>query len=113
MFNTKGKRERSLGVNLFLKPERSNSPKAVMIRRPHPPGLHGKGRRRRLSEYGIQLKEKQKFRVTYGIREAAFQKLVREAMKRRWVTSDGIVELLERRLDNVVYRLGLAPSRSV
>lgn len=112
MFDTKEKKERSVGVKLFLKASRCNSPKCVGVRRPHRPGLHGKAYKS-LSEFGQQLKEKQKIRFTYGLREAQMEKVAREATKHKGVTGPLIISLLERRLDNVVYRLGFAPSRSV
>jgi small subunit ribosomal protein S4 len=112
MFNTKEKKERSLGVRLFLKPERCNSPKCVTVRRPTRPGIHGKNRKT-LSEFGKQLQEKQKIRFTYGIREKQMVNVFKEAVRAKGVTGEIIIQLLERRLDNVVYRLGLAPSRSV
>jgi len=112
MFDTQEKKERSLGVKLFLKPHRCLSPKCVTVRRPTRPGVHGRARHM-LSEYGEQLKEKQKFQFSYGLREAQMQKVFREALKNPAVTGTMIVSLLERRLDNVVYRLGLTPSRSV
>lgn len=112
MFNTKEKKERALGVNLFLKAHRCNSPKCVMLRRPHRPGLHGK-RRHVLSEVGQQLQEKQKIKVSYGLREAQMKKIFSAALKNPGMTGNMITQLLERRLDNAVYRLGLAPSRSV
>ena len=113
MFNTKEKRERSLGVRLFLKAFRSNSPKSAMVRRPHRPGLHGKDRRRQPSEFGKQLAEKQKFKFSYGLREAQMRRVFQAAAKSAKTTGPMIVSLLERRFDNVVYRLGFAPSRSV
>lgn len=113
MFNTKEKRERSLGTKLFLKASRCASPKCVMVRRPQPPGIHGKRRGRRLSEFGQQLKEKQKIKFSYGLREAQMKKLFLIALRNPGTTGETILQLLERRLDNVVYRLGLALSRSV
>ena len=113
MFNTKEKRERSLGVKLFLKADRCNSPKCVTVRRPQRPGLHGNAYRRQSSEFGQQLKEKQKIKFLYGIRERQFQNIFNSAAKNPGVTGEMIMKLLEKRLDNVVYRLGLAPSRSV
>lgn len=114
MFDTREKKERSLGTKLFLKGERCNSQKCVMVRRPHRPGIHGQSRRRRGgSEFGQQLKEKQKIKFSYGIREAQMEKLFSKAAKNPGVTGQMILQLLERRLDNVVFRLGLAPSRSV
>lgn len=113
MFQTKEKKERSLGVKLFLKPHRCASPKCVTVRRPTRPGVHGKSRRRPLSEFGEQLKEKQKIQFSYGLREAQMRRVFHEALRNPSVTGVMILTLLERRLDNVVYRLGLAPSRSV
>lgn len=112
MFNTKEKKERSLGIKLFLKGERCNSPKCAMVRRPQRPGVHGK-RYQRLSEFGQQLKEKQKIRFSYGLREKQFKIIFKAAAKNPGVTGEMIIALLEKRLDNVVYRLGLTPSRSV
>ena len=112
MFNTTEKRERSLGTKLFLKPHRCNSPKCVSTRRPQRPGMHGKSYKS-LSEFGQQLKEKQKIRFTYGLRENQMERVVKEATKNPGVTGPLIISLLERRLDSVAYRLGFAPSRSV
>jgi len=113
MFNTKEKKERALGTHLFLKAGRCLSPKCVMARRPHRPGQHGLSRRGALSEFGTQLKEKQKIKFTYGVREAYFKKIFGRADKSTGVTGEMMINFLERRLDNVVYRLGLTPSRSV
>lgn len=112
MFNTKEKKERSLGTHLFLKARRCNSQKCATIRRPSRPGMHGK-RRRSLSEMGEQLMEKQKIKFSYGIKESQMNKIFLKASKKRGVTGETILQLLERRLDNTVFRLGLAPSRSV
>lgn len=113
MFNTTEKRERSLGVKLFLKSERCASEKCVMVRRPTRPGAHGKARRQTLSEFGQLLQEKQRFKYLYGVREAYLRRLFAIAVRHTGVTSDLFASLLERRLDNVVFRLGFAPSRSV
>lgn len=113
MFNTSEKKERSLGVKLFLKGDRCNSPKCTMVRRPYRPGLHGKRRSGAPSEFKSQLQEKQKIKATYGIREAYMKKIVGEAAKNPEVTGLMILNLLERRLDNVVYRLGFTSSRSI
>ncbi|MDP3901375.1 MAG: 30S ribosomal protein S4 [bacterium] len=113
MFNTKEKKERSLGAKLFLKPLRCNSPKCVTIRRPSRPGLHGKRRRGQLSEFGQQLLEKQRVKFSYGVKENYLEKIFKRAEKNPEITGDMIIMLLERRLDNVVFRLGLAPSRSI
>lgn len=113
MFNTTEKRERALGTKLMLKPHRCSSPKCATVRKPQPPGPHGGARRRAGSEYGLQLKEKQKMKAMYGIREAAMRKVFAAAEKSTGATGEAMLMLLERRLDNVVYRLGFAPSRSV
>lgn len=113
MFNTKEKHERSLGVPLLLKASRCGSPKCAMVRHPARPGVHGKSRRRAPSEFGQQLMEKQKIKYTYGLREAQLKKVFTAISARVGIAGDAVIVLLERRLDNVVYRLGLAPSRSV
>lgn len=84
-----------------------------MVRRPYRPGLHGKRRSGAPSEFKSQLQEKQKIKATYGIREAYMKKIVGEAAKNPEVTGLMILNLLERRLDNVVYRLGFTSSRSI
>lgn len=83
-----------------------------MIKKPYPPGVHGK-RRRVLTEYGMQLAEKQKIRWIYGIRERQFKKYFKEASKEKGVTGDILLQKLEMRLDNVVFRLGFAGSRII
>jgi len=113
MFDTREKRERSLGTKLFLKPHRCSSPKCATIRRPSRPGAHGKSRRRAPSEYGTQLQEKQKFQFIYGLRESQLRNIFKTALRNPEATGEALVRLLELRLDNVVYRLGFAPSRSV
>ncbi len=113
MFNTTEKRERSLGVKLFLKSKRCSSPKCAVIRRQQKPGQHGAARARAMSEFGTQLKEKQKFQFAYGIRESQVRSLFTKALKSTEVTGDTFLSLLESRLDNVVFRLGFADSRSV
>lgn len=102
---------RRLGVNLFLKGERSAGPKAAFTRRPYPPGQHGPKRQSKPSEYGLQLKEKQKARFSYGITERQLRRYLALASKSKEKTGEKLLELLERRLDNAVYRLGLASSR--
>ena len=113
MFNTQEKQERSLGVKLFLKAHRCSSPKCVTSKNPYGPGPHGKSRKRAKSEMGEQIMEKQRFKASYGIREAAMRKVFQVASKNKGITGNTILTLLERRLDNVVYRLGLAPSRAI
>lgn len=110
---SKEKKERSLGVRLHLKGERCDSPKCALVRKPYPPGMHWKKRaRKRVSEYGLQLKEKQKFKLSYGLDERNLKRLFRQAAKSRGSTSEKLLEFLERRLDNVVFQLGLASSRA-
>ncbi len=99
------------GEKLFLKGTRCTSSKCAFEKRGYPPGQHGKRRRFKISDYGIQLREKQKIRQTYGLLERQFKGLFKEAEREKGVTGDNLVQLLERRLDNVVYRLGFAPSR--
>lgn len=113
MFDTREKRERSLGTKLFLKAYRCNSPKCALVRSAARPGVHGKARRRSLSEFGQQVQEKQKIKFTYGIRENQLRKIFDSAARHVGATGELIVSLLERRLDNALYRLGIAPSRSV
>jgi len=113
MFNTTEKKERSLGVKLFLKPVRCLSPKCVTVRRPTRPGAHAKGRRGTVSEYGEQLREKQKFQFSYGLKENQLKRIFRRALRNPEATGKLFLSILERRLDNVVFRLGFAPSRSV
>jgi small subunit ribosomal protein S4 len=113
MFNTKSKKERSLKTPLFLKPFRSAGSKSAINRRPNPPGQHGAKRKRAKSEFAGQLSEKQKFKYTYSLRESQLIRIFKEASKNPDTTGPTFVSLLERRLDNVVFRLGLAPSRSV
>ena len=78
----------------------------------YPPGQHGTNRRRKLSEYGTQLREKQKAKYTYGVLERQFRNLFNKASRMKGVTGEVLLQLLEARLDNVVYRLGIAPTRA-
>ena len=88
-------------------------PDKVYDRKPYAPGMHGQNRRHnKLSEYGIQLQEKQKAKYTYGILERQFRKLYAEASRRGGITGEVLLQLIEARLDNVVYRLGIARSRA-
>ncbi len=96
---------------LFLKGAKCFSEKCPVEKRNFPPGQHGMGRRSKISEYGIQLREKQKVRRTYGMLETQFRNTFEKASQMRGVTGDNLVKLLERRFDNVVYRLNIAPSR--
>ena len=109
----KEKKERALGEKLFLKGERCLSPKCAMVRRPYRPGVHGKDRRRPISEFGQQLQEKQKIKLSYGLKETQFKHLVKEALKKKGSNINLILEKLERRLDNVIFRLGFSVSRSI
>lgn len=101
------------GEKLFLKGERCLSPKCALERRPYPPGLHGRQSqfRRKVSDYGLQLRAKQKARRVYGVLERQFRRYFREAERRRGLTGTNLLVILESRLDNVVYRLGFAASR--
>ena len=102
------------GVKLFLKGERCYSPKCPIERKGAvPPGQHGARRRRRISEYGQQLREKQKAKRLYGVLERQFRRYIDKAAKNPQATGEVLFQLLESRLDNIVYRLGLVPSRSV
>ena len=112
--DTKCRLCRREGVKLFLKGERCYSPKCPIERKGAvPPGQHGSKRRRRLSEYGQQLREKQKAKRLYGVLEKQFRRYFEKAIKTREATGEVLLQLLESRLDNIVYRLGLAPARSM
>ncbi|SMB83693.1 SSU ribosomal protein S4P [Desulfonispora thiosulfatigenes DSM 11270] len=99
------------GVKLYLKGERCYSDKCAIDRRTYPPGQHGQ-RRIKLTEYGMQLREKQKARRSYGVLEGQFRNYFKKADRQSGVTGENLLKLLERRLDNVVYRLGFADSRA-
>ncbi len=99
------------GEKLFLKGSRCLSDKCAIERRQFPPGQHGNNRRRKISPYGIQLREKQKIRRIYGILEKQFRNYFKKADRKTGVTGEILLQLLEVRLDNVVYRLGFASSR--
>jgi len=105
------KLERRLGVDLGLKGERRLSGKSALERRPYPPGQHGQ-RRAKISEYGMQLREKQKAKFMYGVSEKQFRRLFKEAARRDGNTGEVLIQLLEQRLDNVVYRMGFATTRA-
>jgi len=106
------KRERSLGVKLFLKAERCNSAKCASVRRPYKPGPHTRSFKK-VSEYGKQLAEKQKVRFSYGITEKQLERYFVSADKGTDPTHEAMIKLLESRLDNVVFRSGLAASRRI
>ena len=97
-------------TKLFLKGSRCEGPKCAVEKRPYPPGEHGRGRTKE-SEYLLQLREKQKARRIYGVLEAQFANYYKEAARRKGITGEVLLQLLETRLDNVVYRGGLARSR--
>ena len=104
---------RSHGMKLFIKGQRCYTDKCAFERRSYGPGQHGNTRRRRkTTEYGIQLKEKQKAKRTYGVLERQFKNYYKEAERQAGVTGENLMRLLERRLDNIMYRLGFAASRS-
>jgi small subunit ribosomal protein S4 len=101
------------GTKLFLKGDRCYSEKCAVDRRAYPPGEHGQERRRprKMSEYGSQLREKQKIKRVYGVMERQFRHYFHRATRTTGVTGERLMQLLERRLDNLVYRMGFAPSR--
>lgn len=99
------------GIKLFLKGERCFTDKCAIDRRGYPPGEHGRGRRRKQSEYLIQLREKQKARRYYGLLEKQFRNYYEIANRQPGITGENLLRLLETRLDNVVYRLGFGASR--
>ncbi len=99
------------GTKLFLKGDRCYSEKCAIDKRAYAPGEHGQGRKK-VSEYGLQLREKQKAKRLYGIQEKQFRKYFVDAERQKGVTGENLLRLLERRLDNVVYRLGFADSRA-
>jgi len=100
------------GLKLFLKGDRCYSDKCSFARRSYPPGQHGQARVRKVSDYAIQLREKQKVRRIYGMLEGQFEKYFDHAERRKGVTGENLLMALEGRLDNTVYRLGFAASRS-
>ncbi len=101
----KSKIARKFGEAIF-------GPDKVLSRRNYPPGQHGVNRRKKTSEYGIQLKEKQKAKYTYGVLEKQFRNLFEKASRTKGIKGEVLLQLLESRLDNVVYRLGMAPTRA-
>jgi small subunit ribosomal protein S4 len=100
------------GEKLFLKAEKCFTDKCAIERRPFPPGQHGQKKNNRLSDYGVQLREKQKLRRTYGVLERQFRDLYKEADRQRGVTGETLLQLLEGRLDTVAYRMGFGGSRA-
>ena len=103
----RGKLVRKYGANIFGNPKYDK----LLNRKPFSPGQHGQGRRGRLSNFGLQLKEKQKIKFMYGLLEKQFSNCFKKADKMKGETGTNLLQLLERRLDNVVYRLGFSPTR--
>ena len=99
-------------MKLFLKGDRCFKEKCAVERRGYPPGQHGTRRGRRVQGYGLQLREKQKVKRYYGLLESQFRDYFKEADRRRGITGENLLVLLERRLDNIVYSLGFASSRA-
>ena len=100
------------GQKLFLKGDRCYTDQCAVERRAYAPGMHGNARNKKLSEYGVQLREKQKARRYYGVLESQFAEYFEMASKRKGMTGENLLAILESRLDNVVYRLGFAMSRA-
>ncbi|TRZ77268.1 30S ribosomal protein S4 [bacterium] len=113
MIDAKCKQCRREKEKLFLKGDRCFTPKCAMIKKPYAPGMHGKKFKRAGSEYGVQLREKQKVKRTYGIAERQFRKYYETASRRKGVIGEAILFAIEKRLDNVIYRMGLAKSRGL
>ena len=99
-------------MKLFLKGDRCYTDKCAIEKRSYPPGVHGSGFRQKQTEFGGQLREKQKVKRIYGMLERQFRRLFKEAARLRGMTGEKLLQLLESRLDNVVYRMGFAASRS-
>jgi len=100
------------GMKLFLKGERCYTEKCAIEKRNMPPGMHTKARRAKLVGYGLQLREKQKVKRIYGVLEGQFRRYFEAADRQRGITGETLLQLLERRLDNAIYRLGFATSRA-
>ncbi len=100
------------GMKLFLKGERCYTDKCAIEKRNVPPGQHGRSRKAKMVGYGVQLREKQKVKRTYGVLENQFRRYFEAADRQKGVTGELLLQFLERRLDNVVYRLGFATSRA-
>ena len=99
------------GIRLYLKGDRCYTEKCAIERRAYVPGEHGQGRRAKETPYGLQLREKQKARRVYGILESQFRNYFQRAERKKGVTGEILLQLLETRLDNIIYRLGIATSR--
>ena len=112
MVGPKEKLERGLGGSLGLKGDRGMSPKSALVRKPYKPGMHGpRARPRAMSEFGLQIKEKRKVKLTYGVDDRGLARIFVMARVAKGATGAKMIEFLERRIDNVVYRLGFAPTR--
>jgi small subunit ribosomal protein S4 len=112
MRGPKEKKERALGVRLGLKGDRAMSPKSALVRKPYKPGPHGpRGRAKALSEFGLQLREKSKFKIAYGVNENNMKRLFAMASETKGESGAKMLELLESRLDSVVFWLAFAVSR--
>jgi small subunit ribosomal protein S4 len=112
MKGPKEKKERALGVRLGLKGDRALSPKSAAVRKPYRPGVHGpNGRTKALSEFGLQMREKSKFKIAYGLNESNLKKIFVEAQAAKGALGAKMLEILELRLDNVIFQLGWTPSR--
>jgi small subunit ribosomal protein S4 len=99
------------GRKLYLKGDKCVGPKCTFDKKGYAPGMHGRMRRGKISQYGIQLREKQKIRESYGLLERQFHRFFTEAQRQKGVTGENLLAMLESRLDNVVYRIGFASSR--
>jgi len=112
MMGTKEKKERALGVRLGLKGDRAMSPKSSVVRKPYRPGVHGpRSRPKSLSEFGLQIREKNKFKLSYGVDDRNLKRLFKMAQVAKGATGAKMLEFLEGRLDNIVFLLGFAVSR--
>ncbi|MBI2591534.1 MAG: 30S ribosomal protein S4 [Candidatus Brennerbacteria bacterium] len=110
LLKSKEKKERALGTKLFLKGERCSSLKCAMIRRPYRPGQHGK-RRHSVSDFARQLKEKQKIQISFGLRDRQMRELFKNMAVTKRLNAQAVLNRLESRFDNVIFRLGFAPAR--
>lgn len=100
------------GMKLFLKGERCHTEKCAIEKRNFPPGQHGKDRKPKIVGFGLQLREKQRAKRYYGVLEGQFRNLFEKAAKQKGVTGENLINMLERRLDNTIYRLGFGTSRN-
>jgi small subunit ribosomal protein S4 len=113
ILSAKCKKCRGAGEKLFLKGDRCYSPKCNLLRKPYRPGMHKKAKFRNVSEYGRQLQEKQKVKLSYGISEKQLRRYFKEVVKMKGSNIELLIKKLEMRLDNIVFRLGFAVSRRV